>query len=99
MQTSTINFATRARSTSTNKPILVGFVNRYIKEDFIAVARNNKQLNADDIVFAGDKIRIFINDHLTQKNKKLFTKTKKLATDKNHKYVWVQNCKILVRKK
>lgn len=93
-----INFVTRARSVTNNKPIIVGFLGRYAKENFVASARSYKNLTAEDLGFVGVTSRIFVNDHLTRENKQLLTKTKKLALEKNYKYTWVQNCKILVRR-
>lgn len=94
---SQINFVTRSRSTSDIKPIIVGFLCRYTKENFVASARTRKNLTAGDLGFP-EVSRVYVNDHLTRDNKQLLTKTKKVALDRNHKYTWVQNCKILVRK-
>ncbi|KOB52145.1 Zinc finger DNA binding protein [Operophtera brumata] len=95
---SQINFVTRSRSTADIKPVIVGFLCRYTKENFVASARTRKNLTAEDLGFSGVLTRVYVNDHLTRENKQLLTKTKKVALDHNHKYTWVQNCKILVRK-
>nr|XP_022908626.1 uncharacterized protein LOC111419968 [Onthophagus taurus] len=42
--------------------------------------------------------KLFINEHLTQANKILFGRTKKMAREKKYKYVWIRDCKIFVRK-
>lgn len=94
-----INFVSRAQSTAQPKPIIVGFLIRYTKENFVASARSHKPyLTAEDIGFVGNNNRIYINDHLSKENKQLLTKTKKAASEKNYSYVWVQNGKILTRK-
>lgn len=93
-----INFVTRARSSSDQKPIIVGFIGRYLKENFVASAKSKKKMTAEDIGFVGDLTKIFINDHLTRENKQLLSRTKKFAQEKNYSFVWVQNCKILTRK-
>lgn len=49
------------------KPIIVSFINRYFKEDFIAAGKAAKSLSSSDIGFSGSN-RIYINDHLTIKN-------------------------------
>ncbi|KAJ2940120.1 hypothetical protein O0L34_g13696 [Tuta absoluta] len=93
-----INFITRIRSrTSQEKPIIACFTNRYVKENFVAAARKLKCLAAVDLGFAEDQ-RIYINDHLTPENKDLLNRTKKIADELNYKYVWVNRCRILVRK-
>lgn len=93
-----INFVSRARASTNIKPIIVGFVGRYKKENFVAAARSLKNLTAGILGFTGDDSRVFINDHLTPANKQLLSKTKLLAKEKNHKFTWVQSCKILTRK-
>ncbi|KAL0849998.1 hypothetical protein ABMA28_011909 [Loxostege sticticalis] len=95
-----INFVTRARSTTqASKPIIVGFLVRYKKQDFVASARLRKPgLTAQDLGFTGDMNKIYINDHLTKHNKQLLSKAKTLAREHNFNYVWVQNSRILTRK-
>lgn len=95
---SDINYVIRARSPTEIKPIIVGFIGRYTKENIVAAARSHKNLTAADLGFHGATSKIFVNDHLTRENKLLLTKTKKEALEKNYKFIWVQNCKILVRK-
>lgn len=57
-----------------------------------------KKLSASDFGFPDTTSKIFINDHLTRHNKLLLSRAKKLASDNNYNYTWVQNCRILVRK-
>lgn len=95
---SDINFVTRARSSADVKPIIVGFLGRYIKGNFVASARATKNLTAEKLGFLKVESKIYVNDHLTSENKQLLTKVKKLAAEKNYKYTWVQNCRILIRK-
>ncbi|KAL4704165.1 hypothetical protein ACJJTC_007148 [Scirpophaga incertulas] len=99
IEKSDINFITRVRSATQPKSIIVGFLVRYKKEDFVAAARSRKPgLMANELGFIGEESRIYINDHLTKESKQLLSKTKKIAAELNYNYVWVQNCKILVRK-
>ncbi|KAL4721618.1 hypothetical protein ACJJTC_011671 [Scirpophaga incertulas] len=83
---------------SKEKLIIITFINRYIKEEFLGAARAKKILTADDIGFRGNRQRVFVNDHLTPESKNLLTKTKAVAKEKNYSYVWVKHCKIHVRK-
>lgn len=99
---SQINFVTRVptRDPESIKPIIVCFSNRYIKEDFIAAARyefKTTPLTADHLQLKG-KHRIYINDHLTTRNKNLLSKVKKAANEANFRYVWVKHAKIHTRK-
>ncbi|KAI5632193.1 hypothetical protein NE865_15103 [Phthorimaea operculella] len=96
-----INFVTRVQSKDTNqtKPIIVCFNNRYVKEDFVAAARasiKNSPLMAATFGLKGNT-KIYVNDHLTLRNKDLLTKTKRVAKEMNFQYIWVKHAKILVR--
>lgn len=93
-----INFVARVPSRDNNtKPIIVSFINRYTKEDFVAAARAYKTLSLTDVGFSGVG-RIYVNDHLTTQNKLLLTKTKGIAKKNHFEYVWVKNSKIFVRR-
>lgn len=83
---------------SKEKAIIVSFTNRYVKEDFVSAARARKSLSAPDIGFRDSVRRIFINDHLNADSKVLLNKTKTLAKEKGHSYVWVKYGKIHTRK-
>ncbi|KAL0849946.1 hypothetical protein ABMA28_011869 [Loxostege sticticalis] len=80
-----------------NKNIIVNFNNRYLKENFVACARAHKSISAIELGF-GSESKIFVNDHLTIENKILLNKAKKEAKDRGYSFVWVKNCKILLRK-
>ncbi|XP_026331787.1 uncharacterized protein LOC113239134 [Hyposmocoma kahamanoa] len=97
---SQINFVTRVptKDNTQPKPIIVAFISRYVKEDFVAAARAKSRevkLNASIIGF---KNMVFVNDHLTPSNKDLLTKAKKIAKDKGFLYSWVKHSKIYLRK-
>lgn len=94
-----INFLHRVQSNSNGiKNIVVSFLCRYVKEDFLAAARSRKQpLLPTDIGLSGSG-RIYLNDHLTVKNKMLLTQAKSIAKKHNYQYVWVKHAKIFVRR-
>lgn len=97
-----INFVTRVPSKDNTqpKPIIVAFVGRYVKEDFVAAARAKSKevkLNASIFGFKSSNM-VFVNDHLTPSNKDLLTKAKKIAKDKGFLYSWVKHSKIYLRK-
>ncbi|XP_063539093.1 uncharacterized protein LOC134748289 [Cydia strobilella] len=83
---------------SSDKLIIVSFINRHIKEDLVAAARLKKTLAAEEIGFQGNTQRIYINDHLTPENKKLLSLVKSSLKQKGYLYVWVRYSKIHVRK-
>ena len=79
---------------SSEKLIIVSFLNRYVKEDFIAAARAVKNLSTADIGCQGTSTRVYINDHLSVEHKKLLSRVKILAKEKHYEYVWVKHGKI-----
>lgn len=83
---------------SKEKAIVVSFLNRYVKEEFMAAARASKDLTAADVGFKDATNRVYVNDHLNADVKALLSKTKSLATEKNYSYVWVKYGKIHIRK-
>lgn len=99
---SQINFVARVPSKDSTqpKPIIVGFVSRYVKEDFVAASRAKSKevkLNASMIGYKSNSM-IFVNDHLTPANKILLSNAKKIAKEKGFHYSWVKYAKIHVRK-
>ncbi|XP_047027699.1 uncharacterized protein LOC124635788 [Helicoverpa zea] len=97
-----VNFINRVptREKDHTKPIIVSFCNRYVKEDFIAAARlvlKTGPLTSGQIDLPGNQ-RIYINDHLTLRNKALLAKIKKVAAERDFQYVWVKHSKIHARK-
>ncbi|XP_013188339.1 uncharacterized protein LOC132903324 [Amyelois transitella] len=79
------------------KPIIISFNNRYIKEDLVASARKSKQLTLAGLGFSATG-PFYVNDHLTQKNKTLLSKARSLARETDFRYVWVKHAKIMARK-
>lgn len=85
------------RGDSCNKTIICSIINSYLKQDFVAAAKKYKNLTVSDIGLKGDS-KVYINDHLTIENKIILNKTKTFAKEKGFDYVWVQACKIFIRK-
>lgn len=98
IQRSQLNYVSRVPTFSKDKNIVVSFINRYVKEDFIASARSFKELKASDIGFGNSVQRVFVNDHLTPASKNLLSKAKQKASDLGYSYKWVKYGKIHIRK-
>lgn len=96
-----IDFITRVATKSTEnkrvKPIIVRFLQRWKKDEFLTQARKLK-LKCSDINLNSHNNRIYFNDHLTSKNKQLLQSVKKIAKEKNYDFVWVKNCCIMIRR-
>ncbi|XP_047028436.1 uncharacterized protein LOC124641012 [Helicoverpa zea] len=97
-----INFVSRVptREKDRTKPIIVCFCNRYVKEDFIAAARLEAKTSplTNSVFGLSGNQKVYINDHLTIKNKLLLSQTKKSAAAANFQYVWIKHAKIHARK-
>lgn len=94
-----------AHNTSTDKPknIIVQLSSRRLRDDIIAAVRVRRGLTYDQISSGGNAAidsarRIFVNEHLTLKNKILYARTRDAASNGKYKYVWVKNACIFVRK-
>lgn len=99
VQKTSVNYISRVPTyNNKEKLIIVGFIHRYVKEDFVASARAKKKLIASEIGFVGNAQNIFINDHLTPDYKKLLTSAKTSLKPKGYMYIWVKYGKIHVRK-
>lgn len=102
-ETSCIDACHRVRSHNPdrkNKTIIVRFTSRLMKQNFQAAAKLNKhQLTSSKIgITSTSDQQIYVSDHLIPANKALLYKTKNVCREKNFKFVWVNDCKILVRK-
>ncbi|CAG9137647.1 unnamed protein product [Plutella xylostella] len=98
IENSQINYISRIPiHNSKEKSILISFLNRYVKEEFISTARA-KKITASDMDLGPADQRIYVNDHLSPMYKNLLTRAKSLAKEKNYKYVWVKFAKIHMRK-
>lgn len=96
-----IEFAHRVRAKRPTpgkpRPIIIRFRERFVKDSFLSALRKKRGLNAKDIGMNSEE-NIFINEHLTIRNKQLLSKCKSKAKECGYKYVWTKNCRIYIRK-
>ncbi|KAL0829417.1 hypothetical protein ABMA28_004190 [Loxostege sticticalis] len=78
--------------------IVVRFNQRSRKNEMIAAVRARRGLTTVDAGLNGPSTPIFVNDHLTPQNKLLYKQARLTAKDKGYKYIWLSDCKILLRK-
>ncbi|XP_026744769.1 uncharacterized protein LOC113506114 [Trichoplusia ni] len=85
-----IDFVTRVAHLNKDlkkpKPVVVRFLSRYKKDEFLSHLRDQKDLKACDIGYTDKTSRIYFNEHLTSSKKMLLSKVKKLAEEKQYKY-------------
>lgn len=79
------------------KNIIVRFTTKIIRDNFITAARAVRGLKSDQLLLSGTVQNVYINEHLTAKNKQLFRKCREEATKHNFKYVWIKHGTVLVR--
>lgn len=78
--------------------IIVRFSQRYRKNELLAAVRARRGLTTADAGLNGPTSSVYVSDHLAPHNKLLYKQTRILAKQKEYKYVWLSDCKILLRK-
>lgn len=79
--------------------IVVRFVRRIDKEQFIDLRRKKRNLNTRDLGFMeGNASVVYINDSLTSERRKLFNAARNVKREKLYTFLWVKNGKIFMRK-
>lgn len=79
------------------RPIIIKFLSRFDKEDFIRKRRVRRNLTAVDLGFASEN-SIYVNESLTPSTRNLLQRTRQSAKEKGYEQVWTSNCTIFVRK-
>ena len=77
--------------------IIARFVSRSLRNEIYGRRKFLKQIDIKQFAVAGMK-NLYVNANLTTTRKALLWKTKQVAKEKYHKYVWTKNGKILTRK-
>lgn len=78
--------------------IIVKFTQRKCKNDMLAAVRARRGLTTVNAGLNGPAKPIFINEHLIPQNKLLYKEARLLAKENGYKYIWLSECKILLRK-
>lgn len=77
--------------------IIARFCSRQKKVEFASKARKAR-LTTRSIAMMNQDKPIFVNDHLTPENKRLFAQALALKKEKQWQFLWVDNCRIKARK-
>lgn len=81
------------------KNIISRFHSRVKKAEFANKAKKAR-LTTSAIGFSARQERpVFVNDHLTAENKRLFAQALSLKKEKKWQFLWIDNCQIKARKK
>ena len=89
----------RARA-HTDRPrnIVVQLGTRRLRDDIISAARVRRGLTTESLQIAGASQKVYVNEHLTLRNKILYAKVRKAQSENNYEFVWVKNGNIFARK-
>ncbi|KAL1446927.1 hypothetical protein WDU94_013892 [Cyamophila willieti] len=85
-----VQAAHRNPSRAETQPILIRFVNRQIRNEFVQKARAEKLKIKDK--------KLYFNDHLTPTNSKLFFEARKLYKAKKIHGTWTSNGTVVVKR-
>lgn len=80
------------------KNIVVKFTTRVLRDNVLSSSRLMKGLNTEHLGISGSKQNIFVNEHLTLQNKRLFRECRDRAKKCEYRYVWIKHGVILARK-
>lgn len=95
---SDVDIVHRVPSSSNTKHLIARFCSRSKKAEFISKARKAR-LQTSDLGFSGNDARpVYINDHLTQQNKKIFAMALNLKKERKWQFLWTDDCQIKARK-
>lgn len=103
IESDTIESSWRIHNKNDSPPVIVKLKNKIVKEKILKLRKINngqsegKSLYAKDFGFNSDK-QIFINEELTQPTRKLLNEAKKQLKNKNFKFIWITEGKVLAKK-
>lgn len=80
------------------KAIIAQLSSRAIRMEWVKKFKEGKGLTANKVNRAFNSTPVYVNEHLTTKNKILLQESKNFAKANNIKYVWVSDNNILMRK-
>lgn len=84
--------------TARPRNIAVRFTRHSTRFDVLRAARVRRGISSSDLDVIGASQRVYVNERLTSKNKRLFYQVRQAAHQFQWKYVWTRNGKVLARK-
>ncbi|XP_059056268.1 uncharacterized protein LOC131850117 [Achroia grisella] len=79
-------------------PLVVSFVRRSKRDEFLERSRSRRPLKSKDILVEGSDTTVYINERLTFNNRRLFRDTRLFAKKHGFKHCWVRSGNIFLRK-
>ncbi|KAJ2938448.1 hypothetical protein O0L34_g12887 [Tuta absoluta] len=84
-------------SSSHPKNIIIKFHSRITRDNVLAAFRLAKGTTTSQLNISGEPRKVYLNEHLTLSNKKLFREARAAANKHKYRYVWIKHGTILVR--
>ncbi|KAL4720633.1 hypothetical protein ACJJTC_003992 [Scirpophaga incertulas] len=87
----------RKDENSRPKNIIVKLCSRILRDNVLSAFRITKGLKTDQLGLSGTPRNVYMNEHLTLRNKQLFRSSHEAAKKHLFKYVWIKNGTVLAR--
>ncbi|KAJ8711241.1 hypothetical protein PYW07_008483 [Mythimna separata] len=81
----------------TSRPVVVKLLRGAKRDELLFAAKSRRNLTSSDIV-SGTSATVYLNERLSQANRKLFGEARKRATQHNFRYCWIRNGCVYARK-
>lgn len=92
-------FPTTMKNNTDSPPnIIIHFTQRRRKNEFLAAFKTRRTITTVDLGLNGPSRPVFINEHLTPRNKLLLKKVRDVGKEMSYKFIWIKDCKIFLRK-
>ncbi|CAG5013746.1 unnamed protein product [Parnassius apollo] len=79
------------------KNVIVKLSSKILRDNIVLAARAVRGVRSDQLSISGTPCTIYLNEHLTPKNKQLFRLCRVAAKKHNYKYTWIKHGTVLVR--
>lgn len=80
------------------KNIIVRLATRQMRDSVVSAVRLHKGITSEQLGITGSSHRIYINEHLTLKNKDIFRRAREAAKQHGFRFVWIKHGVILARR-
>lgn len=84
-------------TSSRPKNVVVKFSSQLLRDNFISAVRQNKGITTDQLNMQGTTQKVYVNEHLTLQNKKLFRQVRDKAKQNGYRFVWIKHGVVLTR--
>lgn len=80
------------------RPVIVRLLRRKKRDEFLKNAKARRNITSTDFNLSGQTRKVFVNEHLTRRNRYLFREARQRASLYKVKYCWTRHGTILVRR-